>query len=268
MDGQRFDAIARGLTERATRRRVFGALFGLAAGAGALAGADDTGAAGRTCRLAGDKCVQGRQCCSGLCQTATRRSRIRRCICPAGKTECRGQCIDLGTVQNCLACGDACGAGQVCCEDGCTDIGTQDNCTACGDACNGAEDELCFGNDGCQFACFGNTELPEDGFVTTDNPPVYISGTGIEPYAYTEFAENVEQSFTVTRCVTSADCPLCSQVLAAYSNPSWEATGCGCLEWECGSDTGDGGGSGFASLSNGWGGLGFICGVTQRPKNP
>jgi hypothetical protein len=71
--------------------------------------------------------------------------------------------------------------------------------------------------------------------------------------------------FVATRCVTSADCPLCSQVVAAYSNPSWDVTGCGCLEWECGSEAGDGG---FDSLNNGWGGQGFICGVTQRLKNP
>ena len=48
MDGTRFDTLTR---ELATRRRLLGALFGLAAGSSALAAADDAGAAGRTCRL-------------------------------------------------------------------------------------------------------------------------------------------------------------------------------------------------------------------------
>ena len=261
MDGQRFDTLARAWGDRVSRRRLIGGLFGLAVGAGALAVADDATAAGRTCRLAGAKCVQPRQCCSGLCETATRRGRIRRCVCPAGKTECRGQCVDLGTTNNCLACGNACGAGQGCCEDGCTDLGTQNACRTCGDVCNGANDELCIAGQGCKNACFAS-QVPIDapkgsGFYTTDSPPVFIPGTTASATIYGDPVDLL----TVVSCTTSADCSDCASAIAAAEGRSGQfpdVQGCGCLQYECGEH----GGGDMTGTVAFYGASGFACAIT------
>jgi len=238
MDGKRFDSLARTWGERMTRRRIVGGLFGVAAGAGMLAAPEVAGAASRTCRRPGDKCVRTSQCCGGSCQLSGRRSRIRTCVCPAGLTACRGECVELGTVEHCLACGDACGDGQDCCASGCTDLGTQDNCTACGDACNGASDEACAGADGCQHACFGHDTKGEDGYITTDNPPRYFAGNNYDQYTYTRHVTNNPNNNTVTPCQTSDDCTGCATVPPDLGRVR---TGCGCLKLACGTDVSDNG---------------------------
>ncbi len=239
---------------------MVGGLFGLAAGGGALAAADGASAAGRTCRLVGHKCVQGRQCCSGLCQTAARRSRIRHCVCPAGKTECRGQCIDLGTMQNCLACGDACGANEVCCDSGCSELGTDDNCSVCGDVCDAGKDELCFGEDGCQHACYGHTTLSEDGYFTTDTPPQYLEGSMFVPFEYTRYLTGNTTTYDGTPCQTSADCTACATL--ETSTAGWVQTGCGCLQVACGSDVGGNGSWNDLFSEND----AYVCSTTKKAR--
>jgi len=239
MDAARFDQISRGLAARLSRRRLLAGILGAAGGAGAFT-APGVGAASRTCRRVGDKCVRSSQCCSDYCQLGSgRRSRLRTCACPTGTVPCNGGCVTLGTEEHCLACNDACSAGSLCCDDGCTEIGTQDNCTTCGDACDGASDELCFGANGCQHACFGNTTDGEDGYVTTDNPPRYLEGTNYAQFGYTQYVTGNPGNYSVTPCTTSDDCTGC----ATYNSSAgvWQQTGCGCLQVACGSDVGGNG---------------------------
>ncbi len=114
MDGTSFDALAKRLATRVTRRRAVAGLLGLAGGVGALTATTD--AATRRCRLAGDKCVNPAQCCTGLCdqRRSIPRGQRNRCICPSGLISCKGYCTQLGTEENCSRCGDACHATQVC----------------------------------------------------------------------------------------------------------------------------------------------------------
>jgi len=261
MDGQRFDQLSRGLAARLSRRRVLAGLLGAAAGSGALAvtGAD---AASQTCRRPGDKCVRTSQCCGGSCQlSAGRRSRLRTCVCPAGTIPCNRGCVTLGTEEHCLACNDACSAGSLCCDDGCTEMGTQDNCAACGDVCDGASDEVCFGEDGCQHGCFGHTTIKEDGYLTTDNPPRYFEGRAYSPFAYTQYVTNDPNNLTVTPCTTSADCPACAT--HDVNSEAWVQTGCGCLQIACGSDVGGDNGQwkDLYSLRNT-----YFCAATKKDR--
>jgi hypothetical protein len=153
MDGQRFDAIARGFAARLTRRRAVAGALGLAVTA---LGAGDAKAAVRpTCRAYGAGCNRSSQCCDGRCDTrrTTPRARRNRCTCPVGFDRCKGACVDLQeTATHCGVCGNACPSSQVCqggecvcagadeiyCaeQDACADLDTdRDHCGACGNAC-------------------------------------------------------------------------------------------------------------------------------------
>ena len=106
MDDRRFDNLARTLAGGASRRRVVAAALGGAAAA--LLGRRDVGA-GRP-RPAGATCIRASQCATGICDP-----RARRCLCPAGLTNCGGDCVDVQTdLANCGACDVACFPGLVC----------------------------------------------------------------------------------------------------------------------------------------------------------
>ena len=92
-------------------------------------------------------------------------------VCPEGRTDCGGDCIDLSTShENCGECGNACGDAEVCsegrcddacatglveCSGGCVDIRTDaGHCGACNSACPAGlnADPLCDAGD-CALAC-------------------------------------------------------------------------------------------------------------------
>ena len=127
MDTRAFDSLTKRLANRSSRRRVVtGALAGIAA---SRVG-DSALAASRVCRQPLQKCLRNDQCCSGLCVTEGRRSRIRRCQCTPGTTRCGTQCIDLANsfaacngcdtpcnpeiADACLNGACVCGAGPAC----------------------------------------------------------------------------------------------------------------------------------------------------------
>ncbi len=156
MDGTRFDALSRALAATSNRRSTLRGIAAVVLGGGA-AGlvASDSVAAGRTCRIAGQKCVGNRQCCSGVCDTARTTPRARRNRCTCGDlASCGSACIDTQTSHDhCGACNHACGADWVCiagdctcegettcdgacCNNSCVDLDTDaDNCGACGNSC-------------------------------------------------------------------------------------------------------------------------------------
>jgi hypothetical protein len=86
MDGSRFDALARSLSESGSRRRLIGGLV-----AGALGLSRVRSAEGRTCTGIGSVCREHATCCSGLCGAKDRTGR-RRCTCPGGGAWCAGGC--------------------------------------------------------------------------------------------------------------------------------------------------------------------------------
>jgi hypothetical protein len=109
MDSGQFDGIARSLAGLATRRRVVGALMGLVAGAGAVAGAEAGDPRRSYCRPLAANCTRNSQCCSGACDTnrKTHRTRRNRCICVP---DCDGKvCGSDG-------CGGTCGPYDGACE--------------------------------------------------------------------------------------------------------------------------------------------------------
>ena len=111
MDGERFDCLARVVAGTPTRRRLLGAIGGVAALL--VGGLDPRGAAAcrplgrpcgansqccsgkcgsrRCCRRDGDRCGDGADCCSGLC----RNGRCARCQgaadCPGVDDECQAR---------------------------------------------------------------------------------------------------------------------------------------------------------------------------------
>ena len=84
----------------------------------------------------GETCVHGGQCtsgfcvdsvccdtaCTGDCQACNNSGSVGicQCDCPAGTTECGGQCVDTHTdADHCGACDTTCGSGQVCRSSAC-----------------------------------------------------------------------------------------------------------------------------------------------------
>ena len=186
MDGRRFDEWSLAVGAAVTRRRLLGAVFGLAAGGAAVT---DAGASGRqACLGTGRICWRDGQCCAGSCPTGRRvplRTR-NRCSCGSLAT-CGTTCVDTRTdTQHCGACGNACPAswecaGGVCgcggeteppdsgftiCCDGTWIDGDWDdaNCGACGVACDAGEACL---EGTCGASC---TPLSPDVSTCTNSP--------------------------------------------------------------------------------------------------
>ncbi len=242
---------------------------GRATGRGGTALASSDARAGRICRLPGHKCLGDAQCCSGICSKATRRSRIRQCICPAGLAPCRGTCVELGTEEHCLACADACPGEQVCfsetgcaCPDGltecgleCVELGTNDHCQACGQAC--ANGEGCCGERGCielgtdtdclscDDACDVNAAGDAREFCDGSDGCQTVCGAIGNGYATTDWPPQFfttirwsAQNYTnpafggseVTTCDTSADCTACP---AKIQGDTKTVVGCGCIKSVC-----------------------------------
>ncbi len=152
MDGARFDALSRAFAHVTDRRRALRGGAALVVGGAVVATSPDTAAA-RTCRPYGQKCLTGRQCCSGDCVTSRAVSRSRRNRCGCGdETLCGGVCYDTqADQQHCGACNNpcadgwtctggqctcggatSCGAGEVCCNDACVDTATDTaHCGGC-----------------------------------------------------------------------------------------------------------------------------------------
>jgi hypothetical protein len=164
MDGKRFDDISRLLSRTTGRRGVVKGIFGAILGGGAVvAGLEEASATkplrGRPYR---STCTADRQCRTPLvCRREKWLPRLdrNRCGCPEGLVWCGGECVEIGTEEHCLACGDTCASNEVCCADGngCTDLGTMDDCADCADACNPDLADHCA--DGGFCACGGDDEI-------------------------------------------------------------------------------------------------------------
>ena len=157
MEAKRFDTIAKALFSTSQRRRILSGLLG-----GALA---TPGAFGFH-RLSDAEAKKGKKekkkpwchCpdddpanCVTRELTKKARQRFRkkhpfdspgRCeksSCPAGQTNCDGDCKNLQTDEtNCGTCGTSCGAVQGCCGGVCANLNTdENNCGTCGNTCAG-----------------------------------------------------------------------------------------------------------------------------------
>ena len=98
MDGGRFDALARGLagkrSRRATLRLAVAGLIG-----GALGSVGRSREAAAACTKFGQKCESGTECCTGYC--AGRGTKQRgHCTCPPEATRCGSGCCAGG--QECV----------------------------------------------------------------------------------------------------------------------------------------------------------------------
>jgi hypothetical protein len=131
---------------------------------------DDTSCVNNLCCPAGwvgcgQACLPSAACCNGQPCTNSQPQ------CPSGQTPCSGQCVPVGTDQNCSGQCDACPAGQHCvngrctgggggcpsgqvsCNGVCTALGTNQNCSRCGAAC--ASGQQCINGQ-----CIGGGECP------------------------------------------------------------------------------------------------------------
>jgi hypothetical protein len=117
MDGERFDQLTRRLVRRADRRAFVAGLVG--AVAGGLFGVGDAGAA--VCRMPGDSCREGANCCSGVCGPKETGGR-HRCLCqspadcPAPR-RCRAATCEDGVCGTRITAGDPCDDGNACTTD-------------------------------------------------------------------------------------------------------------------------------------------------------
>jgi|SRR5579884_4238954 len=119
MNPVRFDALARGLAARPTRRQL---LRGLAAGlSGARLGG--AGAAAQDCKADGQACKKDSQCCSGLCPGGpgtggTAHSGAVCCTPERAATTCAGKCgptpNNCGQGVDCTALCTGCCRGDAC----------------------------------------------------------------------------------------------------------------------------------------------------------
>ncbi|HEY7032123.1 MAG TPA: hypothetical protein VH482_12370 [Thermomicrobiales bacterium] len=151
MDGQRFDALARLVAVRSSRRSILGAAAS-ALTTGILRAAP---AAAIACRGAGQLCSKNANCCSDLCvQDADNR---RRCHCPDKTDICGDVCIDpatgyLADPRNCGGCGVRCRSGV--CLSGVCGKALGEACAAGGECGSGfCVDGLC-----CDRACDGQCQ--------------------------------------------------------------------------------------------------------------
>jgi hypothetical protein len=132
MDRRRFDDMTRVLGGRIGRRA---ALRGLAAallgGAVAVPAVAQAANRSRTCRWAGQACLQHGQCCSQQCDTArtTPRARRNRCVCPEGLATCGGHCVGVDSdTTHCGGCFQRCGRGADVCVNGQCQCGDGEIC--------------------------------------------------------------------------------------------------------------------------------------------
>jgi hypothetical protein len=195
VDGNRFDALSRHIGGVGSRRALLRGIATAIIGGSALISAVPADAANRTCRLAGQMCINDGQCCSARCNRSRSASRLRRnrCECPANFTSCNGFCANLASdMANCGTCGDACTrladaciGGECGCGDGpVCDATTADGCTAgactCGgdpacdpDFADGCVDGACTCGDG--PACASN-----EGCI--DGVCLALTCTAVSPY--------------------------------------------------------------------------------------
>jgi hypothetical protein len=139
MDADRFDALARALTTRRSRRTTLGTLLG-----GALPGASletlaerhksEVTAASRVCRPAGTACKHGRQCCTKKCLSSGKCSCNADDPCPRPANPCKKAVCSSG---RCIIRNNACQSeGKVCCDKACVDTQNDPNhCGTCGNTC-------------------------------------------------------------------------------------------------------------------------------------
>jgi len=170
MEGKRFDDIAMLLGRTLGRRQVIRGVLAVLLGGGALiSGLEEAGATrplrGRPYR---STCTADRQCRTPMvCRRDKSLPRLdrNRCGCPNGMAYCNGDCVDLGTEDNCLACGDACASNERCCADrgGCLEY--FEACADCEDACDPELSDHCVVDGADAFCACG----PQDDVCSGDN---------------------------------------------------------------------------------------------------
>jgi hypothetical protein len=156
VDAHRFDALARLVGRRSSRRGAVASLIATIAGRAALPNATVAKTPRRICRPSGLGCASNRQCCTGYCENRSslpRRQRFR-CACPPATIACDGACVDAqSSATHCGACDTPCGDDEAClsgacqcapdltpCADACVDTSSDvDHCGACDAACGPGE---------------------------------------------------------------------------------------------------------------------------------
>jgi hypothetical protein len=161
MEGKRFDALARGLAARRSRRELAKALAaGTAGGVMALVGSSRVGA--DLCKEDTKVCKKDVQCCSGSCAPSPSGSistaHSASICCAAGQVQyptgtcCTPKtCTELGN--NCGSVSDECGGTLECgactAPESCGGAGLDNRC-GCTPACDGKQ---CGADDGCGGTC-------------------------------------------------------------------------------------------------------------------
>jgi hypothetical protein len=145
MEDQRFDAFARSLAGRVSRRTAMKAGIISALGGLVAVGSSTLSTEAAACSGLGTRCTKDSACCSGHCDTAT-----GTCTCGTGTVQCNGNCLTACPAGQLLtgdckcvcvsfseACGSVCcGSGQTCCSSACTNTQTSTmNCGTCGHVC-------------------------------------------------------------------------------------------------------------------------------------
>jgi len=271
MDRRRFDDLTRQFATGWSRRRVVGALLGLAPVGAALTIDEAQAVPVRSglCRTNGVGCTRAAQCCSGYCENRRnlpRRHRFR-CACPDGHQWCDGACVDVRTSNiHCGACGEVCDtdSGFAClsgacacasvsatiCDDVCVETDTDtDHCGACGEVCDPVNGETCCSGvcteigtvDNCttcgDVCDTGAFEVCQGAGGCASPQAACVNGQGwvtsdTPPVFFFGHTANSD-AYTAqhTACTTSADCPAC--VGMDLSTGDWQHSGCGCLAWTC-----------------------------------
>jgi hypothetical protein len=145
MEDQRFDAWARSLAGRVSRRTAMKAGIISALGGLVAVGSSAHSTEAAACSGLGARCTKDSTCCSGHCDTTS-----STCACGTGSVMCNGSCVTACPAGQLLtgdckcvcvsfsdACGSVCcGSSQTCCSSACTNTQTSTtNCGTCGHVC-------------------------------------------------------------------------------------------------------------------------------------
>jgi hypothetical protein len=135
MGDQQFDDLTRMLASATSRRVTLKALASMVGGSLlSLVGIQEASALGR-CRLVGQPCRQGGECCSFFCDPAS-----ARCVCPPGSNVCQRtrQCVSCppGMTFNASTCQCDCPAGTTVC-------GSNACCASSAQCCNSSGYSFC-----------------------------------------------------------------------------------------------------------------------------
>ena len=196
MDSTKFDDLTKVLATSTSRRQALKAIA--ATTVGGILGLSGIGNVfAKPCAPNGRHCNSKTVCCSGFCDSTTKRCACQpgtcssACPCPSGQTCVNGFCCPTSQVCNGVCCSGTCVNGQCTCPSGCLALANG----TCAQICTGVPDSCTCGGSG-GSVCAGDSSSPTGGVCSPNGavntgtctsdancPPGYFCNTNFGPPA-------------------------------------------------------------------------------------